>query len=73
MTPNLEIGGEVHNDRAMGALPHDTTFDAGGKYQFHKGLLFMFMAGRSLSGNSSGQPQFMGYIGVQILLDKYGK
>lgn len=73
VTAKLEIGGEVYNDRAMGALPHDTTFDAGGKYQFHKGLLLMFMAGRSFSGNSSGQPEFMGYIGVQILLGKYGK
>jgi hypothetical protein len=73
VTPKLNILGEVYNDRAMGALPHDTTFDAGCKYEFHKGLLLMFMAGRTFSGNSSGQPEFMGYVGVQILLDKYGK
>jgi hypothetical protein len=73
VTTKLNILGEVYNDRAMGALPHDTTFDAGGKYQFHKGLLLMFMAGRTFSGNSSGQPEFMGYLGVQILLGKYGK
>jgi hypothetical protein len=73
LTPKLNILGEVYNDRVMGALPHDTTFDAGGKYEFHKGLFLMFMAGRSFSGNSSGQPEFMGYIGVQILLSKYGK
>ncbi len=73
ITPKLNILGEVYNDRVMGALPHDTTFDAGGKYEFHKGLLLMFMAGRSFSGNSSGQPEFIGYVGVQILLAKYGK
>jgi hypothetical protein len=73
VTPNLTIAGEVYNDRAMGALPHDTTFDAGGKYRFHRGLLLMFMAGRSFSGNSSGQPEFMGYLGVQILLGNYGR
>jgi hypothetical protein len=73
LTPKLNMLGEVYNDRVMGALPHDTTFDAGGKYEFHKGLLLMFMAGRSFSGNSSGQPEFIGYFGVQILLAKYGK
>jgi hypothetical protein len=73
VTPKLEIVGEFYNDYAMGALPHDTTFDAGGRYKFHKGLLLLFMAGRSLSGNSSGQPEFMGYVGVQFLLEKYGK
>jgi hypothetical protein len=73
VTPKLNVLCEVYNDRAMGALPHDTTFDAGAKYEFHKGLLLMFMAGRTFSGNSSNQPEFMGYVGVQILLDKYGK
>jgi hypothetical protein len=72
-TPKLEIMGEVYNDYAMGTLPHDTTFDAGGRYRFHKGLLLMFMAGRSFRGNTSGQPEFVGYIGLQILLQKYGK
>ncbi len=73
ITPKLQLMGELYNDYAMGALPKDTTFDAGGKYEFHKGLLFMFMAGRSFSGNSSGQPEFMAYVGLQILLQKYGK
>lgn len=73
LTPKLNILGEVYNDYVMGALPHDTTFDAGGQYRFHKGLILLFTAGRSFSANSSGQPEFTGYIGVQILLDKYGK
>ncbi len=73
LTPKLNILGEIYNDYAMGALPHDTTFDAGGQYRFHKGLILLFTAGRTFSENSSGQPEFMGYIGVQILLDKYGK
>ena len=73
LTPKLNILGEIYNDYAMGALPHDTTFDAGGQYRFHKGLILLFTAGRTFSGNSSGQPEFMGYVGVQILLDKYGK
>lgn len=73
VTSKLNILGEVYNDRVMGALPHDTTFDAGGHYEFHRGLILLFTAGRSFGSNSTGQPEFTGYIGVQILLDKYGK
>lgn len=73
LTPKLEIVGEIYNDYAMGAVPHDTTFDAGGRYKFHKGLLLLFMAGRSFSGQSSGQPEFMGYLSVQFLLENYGE
>jgi hypothetical protein len=73
MTPRLELDGEIYNDRAMGALPHDTTFDFGGRYKLHRGFILLFMAGRSFSGNSSGQPEFMGYFGIQILLSKYGR
>jgi hypothetical protein len=72
-TKKAELIGEVYNDRAMGTLPHDTTWDLGGRYGFHKGLIFLFMAGRSFSGNSSGQPNFLAYIGVQILLEKNGR
>jgi len=72
-TPKLEIIGEVYNDRAMGSLPHDTTFDAGARYRLGKGFILLFMAGRSFSSNTSGQPNFLGYLGVQVLLKNYGK
>ena len=65
--PRFEAIGEVYNDAVMGAPPQDTTFDLGGRYEFHKNLLLLFMAGRSFSGNSSGQPEFLGYVGLQIL------
>ena len=72
-TPKLEIVGEVYNDRAMGTLPHDTTFDAGGRYRLGKGFILLFMAGRSFSSDTSGQPNFLSYVGLQILLKDYGK
>ena len=71
-TKKLELIGEAYNDRAMGDLPHDTTWDVGTRYGFHKGLVFLFMAGRSFSGSASGQPNFLAYIGVQVLLEKNG-
>lgn len=69
----FELIGEIYNDRAMGDLPHDTTWDLGGRYGFHKGLILLFMAGRSFNPSSSDQPTFLGYIGVQILLDHNGR
>jgi hypothetical protein len=69
----FEFIGEIYNDYAMGAPPHDTTWDLGGRYNFHKGLLLLFMAGRSFSAASSGQPTFYGYLGVQILLERNGR
>ncbi len=69
----FEVDGEVYNDWAMHALPHNTTFDFGGRYKLHDGFILLMMAGRSFSGNASGQPEYMGYFGIQILLSKYGR
>ena len=69
----LELIGEVNNDSAMGAPPHNTVWDLGDRYEFHKGLILLFMAGRSFSGAASGQPTFFGYIGIQILLEGNGR
>jgi hypothetical protein len=73
VTKKLELDAEIFNDRAMGTPPYDTTFDLGGRYKFHRGLLLLFMAGRSFSGNASDQPEFTGYFGIQILLSKFGR
>jgi hypothetical protein len=72
-TKNLELDAEIYNDSAMGAPPHNTTWDAGGRYEFHRGLIWLVMAGRSFSPASSGQPAFFGYFGIQILLDHNGR
>src|SRR5262249_32541001 len=69
----LELDGEVYNDRVMGGTPHDTTFDFGGRFKLRSGFVFLFMAGRSFSGNSSGQPEYLGYFGIQVLLTRYGR
>jgi len=73
LTPRFELVGEVYNDRAMGDLPHDTTWDVGGRYHFSNAFILLFMAGRSFSSNTSGQPNFFGYLGIQILLKNYGR
>jgi hypothetical protein len=73
ITPKFEWDGEIYNDKVMGASSQNTMFDLGGRYKITPAFVFLFMAGRSFSGNSSGQPEFMGYFGIQILLSRYGR
>jgi hypothetical protein len=70
-TKRLELDVELYNDHAMGAEPNFTTLDVGGRYRLGRGFILLFMAGRSIA-NSSGQIDFMSYLGVQILLSDYG-
>jgi hypothetical protein len=37
------------------------------------GVIALFMAGRSVNGFAHGQPEYMGYLGVQLLLSDYGR
>jgi hypothetical protein len=73
MTERLDLGVEVYNDRAIGAPPNQTTLDLGGRYKLARGFVALFMAGRSISGTANGQPEFIGYFGIQILLSDYGR
>ena len=68
VTERLELDGEIYDDRAENAEPRATTLDFGGRYKLRPGLIALFMAGRSISGFAYGQPEFMSYIGIQILL-----
>ncbi len=69
----LELDTELNNAHVLGTSPDVTTLDFGGRYKLHRGFILLFMAGRSLAGNSAGQVQFMGYLGIQILLSDYGR
>ena len=72
-TRRFEAIGEVFNDYVLGDQPKDTVFDAGFRYTMHRSFILLFMAGRSFSSNNSGQPYFLSYAGVQILLDRNGR
>jgi len=73
VTRRLELDAEIYDDHAYGALPHSTVLNLGGRYHLAPGFIALFMAGRSLNGYADGQPQFVGYFGVQILLSHYGR
>jgi hypothetical protein len=68
VTERLELDAEIYDDRAYGAAPHSRTLDLGGRYKLRPGMIALFMAGRSINGFSDGQPQFIGYVGIQFLL-----
>lgn len=70
-TPRLELDVELYNDHATGALPNFTTGALGGRYRLGRGFILLFSAGRSIA-TSTGQIDFMSYLGVQILLSDYG-
>jgi len=75
-TKRLELLGEVHrvtgayaaNQTVFNQPSTQTVFNLGGRFRLMDAALFIFSAGRSFSGPSSGQPQFIGYFGVQWLL-----
>jgi hypothetical protein len=73
-SPRLELDAELYNDHGMGGVPPDfTTLDLGGRYQLHRGFILLFMAGRSIAGPAATQVDFIGYLGIQILLSNYGR
>jgi hypothetical protein len=73
VTERLELDAELYDDRAYGAAPHSTTLDLGGRYKLRQGIIALFMAGRSVNGSGDGQPEFIGYMGIQFLLSNYGR
>jgi hypothetical protein len=73
ISDRLDMAFELFNDHASGAPPNQTTLDFGGRYKFSDAFIGLFMAGRSVSGTAEGQPEFFGYLGVQILLTDYGR
>ena len=73
VSERLELDAELYDDRATGALPRQTSFDVGGRYTLHPGVIALFMAGHTLGLDQSGPPTYFGYFGVQILLSDNGR
>lgn len=67
MTKRLELIGELYSLGTVDGAMHQETWDFGGRYTLHPSFILLFMSGRSFSGPSSGQPQYIGYFGMQFL------
>jgi hypothetical protein len=68
----LQLDAELYDDHVIGAQPRELLLDLGGRYKLSPAFIVLFMSGRSVSGTGSGQPDFNGYLGIQILLSHYG-
>jgi hypothetical protein len=63
----LELAAEFYNTANTNGTNRWNTFDGGGRYKLSEHFVLLFMAGRSFSAPSPGQPQFFGYLGMQFL------
>jgi hypothetical protein len=72
-TRRFELDAELYDDHAVDVPPQGTTWDIGGRYKWSRSFIALFMAGRTLTGTADGEPQFMSYLGIQILLSDYGR
>jgi hypothetical protein len=67
LSKRLELDGELYNTANTNGSNHWNTLDGGGRYKLGEHFVLLFMAGRSFRGPSISQPQFFGYLGMQLL------
>jgi hypothetical protein len=69
-TSRLELLVEEYNTGEVGGDYHESTIGGGGRWRIGGPVLLIFMAGRSFRGAQSGQPQLVGYLGLQLQLKR---
>jgi hypothetical protein len=57
---------EFYDDVLLGGGDRTDTLNVGGRYEFRKGLLLLFMGGHSLGRIGGQAPSYIGYFGLQI-------
>lgn len=57
---------EFYDDVLLGGDERSSTFDVGGRYEFRKGVLLLFMAGHGLGRIGGQSVSFIGYFGLQV-------
>lgn len=72
LTPRVELLAELYRTAEIRGAEHESTFGFGSRVKLSKNFVLISMAGRSFSGPASGQPQLIGYLGVQVLLSGHG-
>jgi hypothetical protein len=68
----LDLDFEIYDDRIHDEPSPQTTLDVGGRYELRPGVIALLMAGRGLGRLGEARPEFIGFVGVQILLSDYG-
>ena len=63
----LELLGEIHGETDDGLERHEIVFNVGGRWEMTPGLDLLVAAGRGLRGAGSGEPEILGYVGLQFI------
>jgi hypothetical protein len=71
-TSRIELLAEEYNTGEVGGDYQESTIGGGGRWRIGGSVLLIFMAGRSFRGAQSGQPQLVGYLGLQMQFKKKG-
>ena len=71
VTRRLELLGEVHHVHAASDTEREKTFGLGGRLKVHPNVIVLLMAGRSLPGSSSNEPQFIAYGGLRFIIPRH--
>jgi hypothetical protein len=69
-TEKLELDAEFFGIGTFNHSNNQQTLDAGLRYKLRPPFILLLMAGRSVVPAHNGQPFFVGYFGVQILLPR---
>jgi hypothetical protein len=69
-TKKLEMDAELYTTGTFHPSFVQPILDVGARYRLHRPVILLLMAGRGLRAERSGQPYFVGYFGVQVLLPK---
>lgn len=69
-TDKLEMDAEFYAVGAFHPAVNSDTLEMGARYKIHPPFILLLMAGRSVENARNGQPYFVGYFGLQILLPK---
>jgi hypothetical protein len=66
VTSRLELMGEIYGASRFDASDHETTLDMGARYRLGGPVVLIVMAGHSVRHSNNGEPQFVGYGGLQF-------
>jgi hypothetical protein len=69
-TRTVEFDAEFYASGAVDGPVSQETVGAGVRYKIHPPVIVLFMAGRGLQRTRQGQPSFVGYVGLQLLLPR---
>jgi hypothetical protein len=70
MTKNLEMDAEFYSLGTFNNSRNQQTLAVGARYKLRPPFILLLMAGRSVAPAQNGQPFFVGYFGIQILLPR---